>query len=509
MLASFVAWCLLGAPEADYLARARDWRNGAVVYQVFPDRFSPPSDPEAFKARLKGPQIFKAWSEEPVGGRPLPEEGVYSHELEFWGGDLEGVASRLSYIQDVGADVLYLTPVFSALTNHRYDTQDYRQIEPLLGGRPAFDRLVHTAKTRKIKVVLDGVFNHMGRSSQWFLNAKTDPESRYRNWFVFGETFPEGYRAWFGVKNLPELNVEEQEVRRELWSGPNSVVRYWLGQGADGWRLDVAIELGPTYLAEIRKSAHSAKPGSAVIGEISGYPSGWFDCLDGVFNFTSCRLVELSLAGRISGGRVVDSLNQLVQDAGVENLLKSWILVDNHDTPRLATTVPDSAERRIVQAVQFTFPGSPVVYYGSELGMTGDGDPSNRGPMRWDLATEDNQDLYWIKQLTRWRREFPSLRYGDFLSLQTDRLIAYSRQTDKLRESVIVVINPTNERIGESFTTRLGRILSWGEVRDLVTGETLRSVNGLLDVQLPPKSVRLFVPVTDPVHGASPYKRVP
>ncbi|MCW5939638.1 MAG: glycoside hydrolase family 13 protein [Fimbriimonadaceae bacterium] len=509
MLASFAAWCLLGPQDVDFQARAKDWRHGAVVYQVFPDRFAPPADPAAVQAKLKRPQIFRDWEERPTAGRLLPDEGVYSHELEFWGGDLAGVASRLSYVKDVGADVLYLTPVFSAWTNHRYDSQDYRQIDPILGSQRAFDQLVTLSKTKGLKIVLDGVFNHMGKTASRFKDANSNPNSPYRNWFVFGDEFPDGYRAWFGVKNLPELNIEDPGVRHELWSGPNSVVPFWLKRGADGWRLDVAIELGPKYLGEIRKASHRAKPGSAVIGEISGYPNGWFDCLDGVFNFTPCRLVERSLNARITGGRVGKLFDQIVKDAGIENLLKTWLLVDNHDTPRLATTVPDPADRRIVQAVQFTYPGSPVVYYGSELGMTGDGDPSNRGPMRWDLATNENLDLAWIKKLTRWRKEFPSLRYGDFLTVETERLIAYSRQTEKLRESVIIVINPTNETVQETFATRLGRVLSWGEVRDLVTGESLRSVNGLLDVELPPKSVRLYFPVTDPINGATPYKRVP
>ena len=198
----------------------------------------------------------------------------------------------------------------------------------------------------------------------------------------------------------------------------------------------------------------------------------------------------------------------MVEDAGIENLLKSWLLTDNHDTPRLASTTPDLAQRQFLTSLQFTLPGSPVLYYGTELGMTGPGDPSNRAPMRWDLVNNTNPDLAGIRQLIKLRKTLPALRYGDFTALDSDRLLAFARTTDKLREAVIVVANPTNQARQEVFPTRIGRLMSWGELRDVRTNERFRSITGLLAVKAAPHQVRILVPVTDADRGFSPYNRV-
>jgi glycosidase len=201
-------------------------------------------------------------------------------------------------------------------------------------------------------------------------------------------------------------------------------------------------------------------------------------------------------------------LQDMVTDAGIENLLRSWLHADNHDTPRLTTLVPNVAERRIAQALLLTLPGSPVLYYGSELGMTGAGDPQNRAPMRWDSATDDNPDLHWIRRLTHLRHTLPALRYGDFTALQTEQLLAFTRTTDTPAETVLVVTNPTNTPITETFPTRIGWWMSGGELEDACTHERVHTVSGLVTLTLPPHSVRLYAPVRTPAYGYSPYDRV-
>lgn len=494
-------------PNAD--ARAQDWRNGAIVYQVFVDRFAPPASLASKSDLIKSPRRLMAWGSLPHAGVFRPELGVWSHELDFWGGDLMSLRGKLSYIEDLGADVLYLTPIHKALTNHRYDAQDYMTIAPEVGTRHQLVTLIQTVHQRGMKIMLDGVFNHMGKTSERFQSALHSPRSPYRTWFRIGKQYPGGYQAWAGAGNLVTLRLENPAVRDYLWNNPDSVVKSYLADGIDGWRLDVAFELGPKYLSELTHAAHAAKPGSAVVGEISGYPGDWFPAVDGVFNFFPMRMALEMTSGHVPGGRAGVMLQHMVDDAGLDNLLKSWLLLDNHDTPRIANQIPDIRNRRIAQVLQLTLPGSPVIYYGSELGMEGQGDPENRAPMRWDLVKPGNADLAWIRKLIVLRKRHPALKYGDFMALDTSALLGFTRTTGQIRDAVVVLINPTETEVTETFPVRIGRIMSWGAVTDLLSGEQFRIINGIMTTTVPARGIRILTPVTAPNHGYSPYTRIP
>lgn len=507
LLVALMTMSLNADAPSQYDDRARDWRVGPVVYQVFVDRFTPPKDPAKKQRIFVSPRSMKSWVETPHAGKFVASAGLWSHELEFWGGDLQGIRSKLPYIRGLGADVLYLTPIFRALTNHKYDTQDYMSIAPEFGTQKDLSDLITRVHQGNMRILLDGVFNHIGRTSSLFQEALKNPGSKRRPWFYFDSAQPSKYRAWAGAANLPALRLENPDVQNYLWKGNESVVRRYLKDGIDGWRLDVAFELGDQAMAAIRKAAHETKSSSFVVGEINGYPADWQDSVDGVFNFYSMGLAIKMVQGQIEPPRVGQMLDDLACDAGIEHLLRSWLITDNHDTARLATIVQDSAQRRLVQALQFTLPGAPVVYYGSELGMEGKGDPENRAPMRWDLATK-NSDLEWIRKLIRIRRQAVALRSGDFRLLRTKGTLGFARITDKVRECAIVFVNPSNEVQRESVGTRFGKAMSWGELKDALTGYKCRSVNGILDIQIPPRSAMILRPITSATNGNSPYERV-
>ena len=359
---SAVATVALAQATSKFEARAHDWREGAVVYQVFVDRFVPPKSIEAKRRFIQPPRRLMHWSDAPKAGHNLASLGLWSHELDFGGGDLRGVSTKVDYIRSLGADVVYLTPIFAAYTNHGYDTQDYAKISPELGTPQDFRALLHQTHAQHMKLMLDGVFNHMGRTSPIFQSAKRSQASPYRSWFVFDPKSPGGYHGWSGVGNLPELRLENPRVRDYLWNGTDSIVRRYLKEGVDGWRLDVGYEIGPAYLGEITRAAHATEPGSDVVGEISGYPADWFPSVDGVFDFFCPEVVKQALAGQISGARAGRALQHVVDDAGIDHLLRSWLVLDNHDTPRLAHMLPDLDQRRLALAMQFTLPGCPVIY---------------------------------------------------------------------------------------------------------------------------------------------------
>ena len=504
------------ANEADkavagvYEAREKDWRNGAVVYQVLVDRFAPSDHLEAKRALYPSPKVLRRWDEVPKRGTYLPDAKVWSHEIEFWGGDLQSVRGKLGYVDKLGADVLYLNPIHLAYTNHKYDALDYRELSPEFGTKQDLKALIDDAHARGLKVVLDGVFNHMGRNAPAFREAEQDPASRWREFFVWGAQYPGGARIWRDAQNLVELNLESPAVRDFLWNKPDSVVQSYLAQGVDGWRLDVGYDIGFAYLGELTRAAHARKPGSLVVGEIANYPRDWFPSVDGVMDF-SLRMVVLGLANGEGDTRLgARMIERMVTDAGIDNMLKSWLMLDNHDTVRLATSVPDPKRHQLALVLQFTLPGSPNIYYGSEMGMTGGGDPEMRAPMRWDLERADNYTFEWTRRLIAMRQSRRALRVGDFRLLESDKLLAYERYTDRIADAVIVVANPSREAVTEWVMVPDSKLMNDVNLVDLIdpANEPVGIHSALLQLTLAPGEVRVLAPDVAAKAGYTPYKRV-
>ncbi|MCW5942169.1 MAG: glycoside hydrolase family 13 protein [Fimbriimonadaceae bacterium] len=487
--------------------RDADWRVGPIVYQVFVDRFVPPANLEAKRALYAAPRRLMTWDQEPQPGRPpTPETGVWSHELDFWGGDLPGVRSKLDHVAAL-ADVLYLNPIHSAWTNHKYDATDWGEIAPEYGTWADYRGLVGDLKKRRMRLVLDGVFNHCGRANPLFKEAQTGPASKYRDWFYFGTSYPGGYRAWARVPNLPEVNLENKATRDYLWNRPDSIVAKWLKEGADGWRLDVAHEIGPEYLAELTQAAHAHKKGSLVIGEVWNYPAGWTDAMDGLLNVFLGRFIVDYTHGVLTSRQAAVALQQLVQDCGVEPLLRSWIVLANHDTARLATQIPDAEERRFAQTLQFVLPGAPMIYYGDELGMPGGDDPRQRGSMKWDKVREDNADLAWTRKLVAMRRKVRALRVGDFRAMVGEKLLGFLRTTEKALEGTIVVANPTDAPVTEAMVVPDPTLMGYTLLKDELSGEKLRVFTGVIRVSVPPRTVRVLT-IDEEAIGRGQYKRM-
>lgn len=494
--------------------READWRNGAVVYQVIVDRFAPAAQLEAKRALYPAPKRLRAWHEVPAPGPYLVDHQVHAHELDFWGGDLASTQAHLGHVRRLGADVLYLNPIHLAWTNHKYDAFDFQATSPEYGSRDDFRRLAADARRLGLKVVMDGVFNHMGRQSPLFQRALAG-DAQARSWFNMGPQYEGGARVWTGFQNLPELNLENPAVRQHLWEGRASVVRSWLRDGADGWRLDTAYELGHRHLRALTDAAHAEKPGSLVVGEIVNYPDAWLTSMDSVMNFT-LRDILLGLAsGDTPAAQAMRHTARLVHDSGIEPMLKSWVVIDNHDIPRIATQFPEVDRRRMVQALQFTLPGAPNLYYGAEVGMEGGADPANRGPMRWDLVRDDHPEMVWVKRLIDLRRAHRALRIGDFHPIASQQLYAFERRTDRVLETRIVVANPGDTPVRERLMVANAHLMDDTPMVDLlglVPPAALPPVSfgpGFITVSLPPRGVVVLQPKPKALGGYSRYKRVP
>ncbi len=495
-----------------FAERERDWRHGAVVYQVLLDRFVPSADLDAKRALYPAPKVLREWSETPQRGAYLAEARLNSQELDFWGGDFTSLFTRLAYIQQLGVDALYLNPIHLAYTNHKYDALDFKQISPEFGDRDDFRRLAAEAHHLGLKVVLDGVFNHMGRNAPIFRDAFSNPNSAWREWFAIGSEYEGGARVWTGFQNLPELNLENAEVRAYLYESPDSVVRSYLREGADGWRLDTAYELGYDVLRELTRAAHSEKADALIVGEVVNYPDKWLGAIDGVMNFSLRHIVCGVVLGEIAPATAGRMIERMVSDSGIEPMLKSWMVIDNHDIPRMATQFPRATQRRLVQVLQFTLPGAPNVYYGSEVGMTGGADPENRGPMRWDLANDDNPEFTWIKQLIALRREHRALRIGDFRRIESDRLLAFERYTDRALETMIILVNPSNAAVTDRIMIANADLMDDTPVFDVLgqaDAPPMATVGaGFMTATIPPETAVVLTPRERPLGGYSRYKRV-
>jgi cyclomaltodextrinase len=497
-------------PREVYEERMADWRNRQVVYQVFVDRFATSGDPARRASLYEAPRRLMPWKAQPKAGTYNETAQVWSHEIDFWGGDLNGLTAKLDYIASLGANVVYLNPIFLGYTNHKYDATDFFTIDPQYGTAEEFARLCDEAHERGMKVVLDGVFNHTGRRSIWFQEALRDPKSRYRTFYTFGDGIKNGYIGWVDIPNLPELNFDNPTVRETIYGSPESVVQSYLAH-ADGWRLDVAFELGPEVLSELTAAAHRAKPGSYTVGEIYNYPAEWFPALDGVMNMYFSKIILNLADGKLSGPKAGEMIDVAIADSGIEPMLKSWIVLSNHDRARLKEVLPSLRDRTFALALQVTLPGAPLVYYGEELGFTGKEDPEQRGPMDWELAASGAApEMKLTRDLLALRNTHRALQVGDFVRIPADRLLAFSRITDSVADTVVVVANPANEPVTELLTTRDGFIQDVSPVRDALSGETVEVSAGLMTVTVPPKTVRVFVPV---LGAKGPnyyrYKRIP
>ena len=437
-----------------------DWYKYGIAYQIFPDRFARGEDwlrrheegrrPEGWK----GPRRVLQWDWDDVPFYGRNEKGEITR-WPFFGGTLEGIREKLDYLKDLGVTVLYLNPIFEATSNHRYDTADYLRIDPALGDEESFRALARDAHEKGIRIVLDGVFNHTGADSRYFnrlgnydtVGACQGEESPYYNWFRF-HTFPDDYESWWGVGDLPNVEEMEESFRQFIYGDENSVIRHWLREGADGWRLDVADELPDEFIRGIRKAMDETQPDSVLLGEVwedatnkesYGQLRMYFqgDELHSTMNYPFRTAGLDFMLGRLDAGALKARLMSLKENYPRENFYGALNLIGSHDRERVLTMLgdPPKAESltdiqreryrlpadkyglarcrlKLLSLIQFTMPGLPCIYYGDEAGAEGYADPYNRGTYPW--GREDGELLSHYRKITALRREHPVLARGEY-----------------------------------------------------------------------------------------------
>ncbi|CAK9061558.1 Cyclomaltodextrinase (Maltodextrin glucosidase) (TMG) [Durusdinium trenchii] len=512
--------------------RELDWRIGCVVYQIYVDRFAPCANLEAKKSLYPEERPKVRSTQTGLGGQLVESVGYYSrwafgvgraevgNELAFWGGDLPSLTGKLDYINDLGVDVMYLQPVTKSFSNHKYDTTDYKDLDAQYGTDEDFKTLVDALHEKGMKLVLDFVFNHCGKRSNLVQEALKDKESPNRKFFFMGDEYqPHGYKVWGCAPSLVELALESKELQNYLWASKDgscelasfdSALATWLRRGADGARLDVASEIGLDLLSSITRAAHRHKKGSLVVGEVWAYSPHWTSCMDAVLSLHLGVLIYGLAEGTLPGPSAAQSLARMVADSSIEEVLKCWIVVSNHDMPRLAHRLPDlkaaatcghvrpraCGARKFAQALQFTWPGCPLIYYGDELGLEGGEDPHNRAPMPWGREKESEM-LEHTKMLIALRKQHRALRIGDYRELFARDLMAFIRTTDRVSEVVIVLANPLATPVKEMVVVPVPAILGHTLFKDAMDGEETRLLGSTLTVEVKPKTVRIFTMVNE------------
>ncbi len=425
---------------------APDWHLESVVYEIFPDRFAR----GGVDAAAPSWAIERAW-DEPV------EAGRDTASREWYGGDLRGIAQRLGHVEALGANVIYLTPVFPAGSTHRYDAHALDRVDPLLGGDAALDELVRAAHGRGMRVVADLTTNHVGIGHEWFRAAQADAGAAERDYFLFDDAIPHGYAAWWGIPTLPKLNWLSPELRERMLE----IVRSWLDRGLDGWRIDVANMTGrhgATDLnVEVARALREAAGDALVVAEHAHdfradlVAGGW----DGTMNYSGFlrpawswlraeTLPEKLRASfwsmpiglpRFTGGTTVATMRAFRAGVPWQAVLHSWALLDSHDVARFRTVSGSRARHLVGLGLQMTTPGVPMVFAGDELGLEGAWGEDARRTMPWDRPDAwDRVLLEDYRRLVALRRSSDALARGGIRYAHvSDDAIAYLRETPRER----------------------------------------------------------------------------
>ena len=482
------------------------WLERSVFYQIFPDRFAngdPSNDPvEEADPRHRYTRKTFPWGEKAPRDRRL---------MPFYGGDLAGIEAHLDYLEQLGVNALYLNPIFTAFTNHRYDVSNFREVDPVLGGDQALISLRQALSQRDMRYVLDIVPNHSGFMHPWFQSALQDKQSEERGFFYFAEN-EQDYTSWMGFGHMPKLNYGSSALRREMIESDDSIVAYWLKPpfSADGWRVDVGNMLGRhddhqinlELLRSIRAAVKRISPEAYLMGEnffeateqLQG--DGW----DAVMNYTGFADPVLHwLTGYEQDALRCDAVlktdipwdTATMLQAWNENLasipwqiaLQQFNLLDSHDTPRLLTLLNgDKALSQLAAITQFTFPGVPCLYYGDEIGLTNEEGFDSRNCFPWDEDQWDQESLDFYKKLITLRRTSLALARGELRVLYYDQdLVVYARV---LGEEWVLVTANRSEQAHPAVRLDVPALNLVGE-RDfiaLIGSGRIKAGNGWLDL---------------------------
>lgn len=458
------------------------WVERSVFYQVFPDRFENGD-------KRNDPKGVMPWD-----GKP--------EYFNFFGGDIAGLRKRVPYLRSLGIGAIYFNPIFESPSNHGYETIDYLKIEPRFGSNEEFAQMTRELRRAGIRTILDGVFNHTATTFPPFADLlKNQQNSRYRDWF-FVKSWPvkvqpnPPYQAWNGFESMPKVNLMNAEARAFMLYVP----KFWHRNAQiAGWRLDVANEVEMDFWRAFRQVVKANGEDQWILGEHWGDSTPWLrgDQWDSAMNYPFL-FATVGFLGTSGSGRPSTYMSMLMNNYGryapqvSRNLMN---LISSHDVPRILTQVGGDLDLAHLAAIlQFTWVGSPSVYYGDELGMAGGADPDNRRGMAWQTATDANPTLRLYRRLAALRNASRELQSGDPLPLLADdanQTLAFARVLGE-RAVVTVVNRSTQPRTVQVDLSPLPNPQL--ALRDVLNGLAFRREGNSIFLSLAPKSGAILAP---------------
>ena len=498
--------------------RVPAWARDAVFYYIFPERFrngnrgnDPQPGPHTF--RDTSVEVHKDWLDRPW----VPHSGDGSDDSygnDFFGGDLAGIIEKLDYIAALGANTLYLTPIFQAASNHKYDTADYRRIDPHFGSNADFERLTKAARQHGLRVIVDTSLNHSGSDSLYFNRygnfpevgafdrGAIHPESRYADWYRFDPLQPDAarqYRGWVGAQDLPELNKASASFRNFAFGAPDAVMKLWLDRGAAGWRMDVAPWVPDDFWRAWRSAVKRHRRDALTIAETQFDASKFLlgDEFDSTMNYIFRNAVEDYANGK--DARVIYRNIELMRENYPPQAFFALMnLLSTHDSARAlfdfgyhdenadaATIVLAKQRLRLAAFFQMIFPGAPAVFYGDEAGVTGGEDPFNRATYPWaDLGGRpDGQLIAQYTSMIALRKAHPVLRHGSLgAPAYLDEHVIVLVRRDGKRWAITAT---NNDRVAHTVTISVPGDLKAASFLDALTGARTRVASGTITFEIP------------------------
>lgn len=488
---------------ADYTVPA--WAKDVVYYYIFPERFRNGDrslDPKPGVTGFHGHgkiELHEDWNGKPY--RPDTGDGSDAYyNNDFFGGDLIGIIDKLDYIKRLGANTIYMTPIFHAVSNHKYDTADYTRVDPHFGSNADFERLTREAGKRGLRVLMDASLNHTGADSiyfdRWsnfggqgaFSGQKIHPESPYFDWYSFDPSQTEverQYKGWVGVRDLPELNKSSAGFRAFAFGDPDSVMKRWLDRGASGWRMDVAPWVPDDFWRAWRPAIKNHRPDALTVAESFFDSSKFFlgDTFDSTMNYIFRNAVVDIALGK-DAREAYRSIEYMREVYPAQSFYALMNLLSSHDQPRTLHVFGDHGDEssaddkrlareryRLALFIQMTFPGAPAIYYGDEVGVTGGEDPFNRQTYPWkDAGGRPDEAMYaWFQRLVALRNDNPVLRHGSIdAPIHLDENVIVWWRDDGRRRALVAVNNSADAKTVTLSSDVIAGVRRW---TDALSGE--------------------------------------
>ena len=478
----------LGAP---FEVRAKDyvpfetpkWIEGRVVYQLFPDRFENGDT-------ANDPKDLVPWTGNPT-------------YFNRFGGDAKGILNRVGYLRDLGVRAIYFNPIFKSPSNHRYDSTDFRLVDPEIGTNKEFANLTRTLDRNGIATILDISYNHTSTEFAQFMDLRRNgADSKYKDWF-FPKSFPikvqdpPNYEAWFGFPSMPKVNLSNPEPRKYMLDS----VEFWRKElpGLKGIRLDVADQIQSDFWLDYRKVVKAQDPEHWIVGENWGNGTNWLkgDMWDSQmgYEFRDANL-RFFAEGSTKPSQYLDRLFAIYGTYPPQVSRSLMNLLSTHDTPRFVTLAKSEEKAMLAAFVQLTWPGSPSIYYGEEIAMEGDRDPDNRRPMVWERTMSSNPMLAHYRALIKLRHDSKALLHGDpvrFMANDAENTFAFGREYGD--DLAIAVINASAERrtIQVPLTPTFARARQYRNGMSPMMGD-LPVLNNQISITLAPMTAAVLLP---------------